>query len=171
MTTTLPEPIAANVALLTQGTALLERVTDGAYRACPPGRSAIGAQYRHILDHYNCFLAGVQDGIVDYDARDRDPLVETDRELAARLSRETIADLGCLPAGLDAPLQVHMAVSAHTDDGRAHPSTVGRELLFLVSHTVHHYAIIRLLLEDAGDRCDDDFGMAPSTLANRLAAR
>jgi hypothetical protein len=43
-------------------------------------------------------------------------------------------------------------------------SSLGRELHFLVSHTVHHYAIVRLLLENP-DAVDHAFGVAPSTLA------
>ena len=50
------------------------------------------------------------------------------------------------------------------------PSSVGRELQFLVSHTVHHYALIRLLLEDHGIYAGEEFGVAPSTLAHQRAA-
>ena len=46
-------------------------------------------------------------------------------------------------------------------------STVGRELAYLLSHTIHHYALIRLLAYDHGVRLDAEFGVAPSTLKHR----
>jgi hypothetical protein len=41
--------------------------------------------------------------------------------------------------------------------------------LLLLRHTVHHYAIVRLLLAERGVECDPDLGVAPSTLAYRQA--
>jgi hypothetical protein len=43
-------------------------------------------------------------------------------------------------------------------------STIRRELQFLLSHTVHHYALIAIILKIQGFDCDEDFGVAPSTL-------
>ena len=43
-------------------------------------------------------------------------------------------------------------------------STVYRELQFLVSHTIHHYAIIGTILRSRGFEPGMDFGVAPSTL-------
>jgi hypothetical protein len=40
-----------------------------------------------------------------------------------------------------------------------------------VSHTVHHYALVKLLLEDAGVDAGAEFGVAPSSLAYQAAAR
>lgn len=45
-----------------------------------------------------------------------------------------------------------------------HTSSVGRELQFLVNHTVHHFAMIRGICQRAGNELDPDFGMALSTL-------
>ena len=49
-------------------------------------------------------------------------------------------------------------------------STLGRELEFAVSHTIHHYALVRERLR--GVDFDPRFGVAPSTLEYwRTAAR
>jgi uncharacterized damage-inducible protein DinB len=42
-------------------------------------------------------------------------------------------------------------------------SSVGRELAFVVSHTIHHCAVIALLLRDLGVAVPPRFGYAPST--------
>lgn len=45
-------------------------------------------------------------------------------------------------------------------------STLGRELAFVLSHTIHHQAMIALLLEGLGRPvADERFGCAPSTPA------
>jgi hypothetical protein len=41
---------------------------------------------------------------------------------------------------------------------------VGRELQYLLSHTIHHYAIIGSILRAQGVEPGPDFGVAPSTL-------
>jgi len=44
------------------------------------------------------------------------------------------------------------------------PSSVKRELQFLVSHTLHHYALIALQLKQQDQPVQPGFGMAPSTV-------
>jgi hypothetical protein len=45
-------------------------------------------------------------------------------------------------------------------------------LQFLCSHTVHHFALIKLLLDGTGVDLAPEFGVAPSTLAyHRTALR
>jgi hypothetical protein len=43
-------------------------------------------------------------------------------------------------------------------------SSVGRELQYLVAHTVHHFALMAVALRTCGHRLPDEFGVAPSTL-------
>lgn len=164
-------PLEGNLLLLREGLDLLARLSDDAYAGHAPGRSAAGAQYRHILDHYDCLLGGLDSGFVDYDARQRDPEVERDRAAAADRTEEVMDRLRQLGrAQLALPLRVTLA-SLASGEGRTEPhaSTLGRELLFVLSHTVHHFAIMRLLLEDRGVACDPGFGVAPSTLAHQQA--
>lgn len=159
-----PDPLQTNVALLKQGLDLLDRVTDATYRDPSPGRSSVGAQYRHVLDHYRALLDGLAAGRIDYDARRRDPEVETARDVAARDTRRLIDGLSAL-AGRARATPVTVIASCSADHaGEPQASSLGRELHFLVSHTIHHYAIVRLLLDDP-DAVDHAFGVAPSTLA------
>lgn len=166
-----PTPLTGNLALLRQGLTLLTELPASLYAGTPRGRSAVGAQYRHVLDHYHSFLNGLPNGLVDYDARARDPLVETSPKAASHVTGEVMNALEHLsPPDFQQPLRVHLSAAPNEPSGAAHGSTVGRELLFLLSHTVHHYAIMRLLLEDLEWTCDPDFGTAPSTMAYRAAS-
>jgi len=168
----LEERLAAmNVLYLDQGVDLLLRLDDTPFSTSPEGlfRGGVGAQFRHCLDFYDCFLGGLAAGRVDYSARRRDPLVETSRERAVATARGLSARLLEIDAG-----EASRSLVVRSEDLSPRPgapdwsgSTVGRELQFLVSHTIHHYALIAAVLELQGHdarREFPEFGVAPSTL-------
>jgi len=166
---------AQNVAVLEQGLEVFERLggepADGRslaalYTAVPEGLtpSAAGGHFRHIHDYYRCFLNGLESARVDYDLRARDPRFETELPYAAAELRVTIARLSEI-IGRDDELVVKM--DEDHSPGAPDPwskSTVMRELRFLLSHTIHHYALIAMILKVQGFECGSGFGVAPSTL-------
>lgn len=160
-----------NLRCVEQALALLHRLSDDLYAAPGGGGAdcALGPQFRHILDHYGCLLRGARSGCIDYDARARDATLEVDRGAAIaafeRLVRElpTLADVG--PA---LRVRIHAGARAETDVG-AHPSSLPRELHFLLLHTIHHFAVIATALRARGLETEPGFGVAPSTLGWRRA--
>ncbi len=165
--------IRGNHHFLEQGIELLERLSPEVYGTpIRPGWAAVGSQFRHVLDHYRAFLLGSASGRIDYDARQRERLVETDPREAVTQAREFIATLERIhveDANRPVAVQMDSGGDQRVPDWR--PSTIGRELQFLVSHTVHHYALIKLLLEDVGIDAGADFGVAPSSLAYQAMTR
>jgi hypothetical protein len=160
--------IRDNISFLRQGVELLGRLTDEMYvnTVTPYFSSGVGKHIRHNLDHYESFLAGPATGKIDYDGRQRDLRVETDRRFAAEKMLSIISQLEALPTKkLDDPIGVKMnEVGEKSRQSPWSRSTVERELQFLLSHTVHHYALIAIILKIQGFACDEDFGVAPSTL-------
>jgi hypothetical protein len=163
-----------NVLLLQQGIELLGRLDVGQYTAVDPGtKSGLGGHFRHILDHYGCFLAGAERGVVDYEGRSRDPRVETILAEAVAKAGEIIAALEAWEGrNLTEPARVRLDGFTAEGENEWSLSSLERELQFLVSHTVHHYALIGYILKARGMKLDEDFGVAPSTLRyrRRLAA-
>jgi hypothetical protein len=164
---------ADNIACLEQVVALLQRIDDAAFVRSNADfhKSGFGPHLRHCLDHYEQFLAGLSSGRVDYDARTRDRRVETDRVFALQKIPQIIAGLGRIgPGHGDHPVKVKMDCGGeHAGAEQWTGSTVGRELQFLVSHTVHHYALIAFILRAGGVEPGADFGVAPSTLRHQQA--
>ena len=165
------EALQGNLLVLQQAVEVLRRMEDVIYAegGAAPGISPVGVHFRHIFDHYHAFLRGIASGEIDYDARDRQVPLERDRALAIATGLGFLADLGRLPPELAGrPVRVNVR-SVASDDGRPDwsDSTLKRELQFLVSHTVHHYALIKELLRRADFDAGDEFGVAPSTLAAR----
>jgi uncharacterized damage-inducible protein DinB len=153
--------IADNVQVLRQGLELLGRLDDLRYVSLNPPLFSygIGSHFRHCLDSFQCFLNGVMTGRIDYDERERDVLTDADRFRAMARIELTIERLEAL-AFADARhhLQSRQDSLYWTD------SSVRRELQFLLSHTIHHYALIALMLRLQGFEPPANFGVAPSTL-------
>jgi len=160
--------VADTLGCLEQGIALLRRVSPGQFIRPQADcfHSTLGGHFRHNLDHYSCFLDGLPAGRVDYDARTRDGLVETDPAYAAGRLEAVGSDLAALgQLDFNTPLLVRMDTGSEIPEGQAWaPSSVRRELQFLLSHTIHHYALIAVICHHLGLALDPVFGVAPSTL-------
>ena len=157
--------IRDNCDFLQQGIDLLERHSPESYVNADGQTfgSSIGSHMRHVLDHYNSLANGLSTGIVDYDARIRGTKVETDLSTGIAVARDLKSRLEGLEIALDRSVTV--VVSANTRDSDASSiSTIARELQFLASHTVHHYALIAISSRMQGINPPDTFGVAPSTL-------
>lgn len=163
MQATIDTLIRRNAGLLEQLETALAALSPATYTARPARRGgSIGAQTRHVLDHYDRLLAreGVQ---VDYAQRARDPETEQDAAIALARAAETRRALFRLPSS-DQSLAVRDSEDAPL---RGFTSSLARELAFVASHTVHHLALIALLAEWQGEAIPEHFGVAPSTLEHR----
>ena len=157
--------ITANIDALRQGREVLDRVNDNMYAHAAPGTNgiSIGRHMRHVLEFYECFFNGVSRGLIDYDSRSRSAVVQTDRSVAAQRTDDLLAKLQRMSAAqTELPVQV-----CGEDSGILLASTVGRELQALVSHTIHHFAMIGVALHVWGVAADPAFGFAPATLRYR----
>jgi len=167
--------VQSNVHSLRQALRLLGHMEDAIYTQSPPGFAPhrVGGHLRHILEFYECFLDGIESRYIDYDARKRDESIEASRRVAMARIRAIIERLENTPAiGGDSVLWVRMEDSR---DGLVSdpflPSSPGRELQVLSSHTIHHFALIAMTLTAHGASVDRDFGMAPSTLRYAASKR
>lgn len=133
-------------------------------------KGTIGGHVRHCLDHIRALALGVSGDVVEYDRRLRGTDIERDpiaaREEIRRL-RRAIADVAALP--LDQPLTVRVLPTQHGEPTDLR-STLGRELAFVLSHTIHHNATIKGMAVDLGVTLPGSFGYAPATLAHKSCA-
>jgi uncharacterized damage-inducible protein DinB len=144
---------------------LLARTSDDTYRARPAGdvSGSIGAHVRHVLDHVRVLADRRQQRTVTYDRRERDTAIERDRaDGIAALRRAS----GRLAASMDVPLDEMLTLEALVEHGQPPivvPTSLAREIVFALQHTIHHQAIIALLLQQAGIAAPARFGYAPAT--------
>ena len=161
-----------NLRFLRQAGDLLATIPAESYTLARPPvfRSGIGAHLRHCLDHYQSFLSGLASGRIDYDARNRDRTTEQSREAAAGVISSIIEGLNRLTTSdLARPVQSKVDCGGDNLEAMWTDSTAPRELQFLISHTVHHYALIGMILRLQDLDVPADFGIAPSTLRHEGA--
>jgi len=160
--------IEANIFFLDQAERLLVKVEDEQYGCSIDAfyGSTVGQHLRHCLDHYSSLLAGIASARIDYDHRERLAELESCTE-------EAIAEVSRIRTGLrglieeDVPVGVLVKMDCGGGEDGWQPSTLGRELQFLVSHTVHHFAMIGGMCSCLDVKMEEGFGVAPSTLKYR----
>ena len=164
----LPPAVVPLVGVLRQTAALLESLTDEQYARKPVGvvPSSIGGHVRHCLDHVEALLRGVGDGLLDYDRRERGTDVERSRTAALETIRRQERQLLDFPwPDGRSPLRLSVLLSPDAPPAVV-LSSLGRELAFALSHTIHHGALIAVMAKLLGVAVPADFGYAPSTLAH-----
>ena len=161
--------IETNVIALQEGAELLALLEENQYTQGykPAFQSTIGAHFRHLLEHYRCLLKHLSSGVVNYDCRERDQLLEQDAEYANQTIQELINALQQLSGDdFDRSLVMHDMQAS----GDVH-TNLHRELLFLQSHTAHHYAIIGAMTRAFGMQPDEDFGVAIATREHQKSVK
>ena len=162
---TFAPPVQPLARLLQQMRSMIERMDDETYVAPPPGRASggVGGHVRHCLDHVGALVNAMRSGVVEYDRRRRGTDVETCRLAAIGQIGELTERLAVLDSSmLDEPLLVETQI----DPAGAMiltRSSVCREVAFVISHTIHHNAIVAQLLAGRGVGLDARFGLAPAT--------
>lgn len=168
------ELIESVIEALQQGDALLSQIADTMYTRALPGafNATIGGHYRHCLDHFRSLLDAAGGGDLNYDHRERGTLIEQDRFAALNATRALLEGYRQLAAGvLNRSLQVTCKTSTAAAGSQTAPSTVGREIMYVVAHAVHHYALIAIMCGLQGVSTPAGFGVAPSTLKHQLELR
>lgn len=166
-----PELLTAAQDVLKQGLSLLSDLGDHSYSrmAGPPFGTSIGQHYRHVLEHFQCFLEGLETGEINYDARRRDRRLETEVKFA---SLTTCEILHALQHFTDQQIAQKCKATTSLAQGSAastFDSNAARELAYCVGHAVHHYAIIRIVANGIGVNVGSEFGFAASTLKHKAA--
>lgn len=155
--------------ILKQGVGLIEKIDDESYsqnvtETCKNG-GTVGGHFRHCLEFVNCFLGGIDAGSIDYSLRERNQKIETDRNFAIEELKKTIEILEnskSVEKIISKVLLVKPETAAAEDFWCE--SSIERELEFLNSHTIHHFALIGFKLHTRGFVLPEEFGVAPSTL-------
>lgn len=170
---TSPDPLFKIVTSALEDVKSYLQVIDPALYAQPLeilSSSTIGQHTRHIIEFYSCLIdqGTKENGVINYSARRRDYLIESRPDHA----NHTLTMLFKKLSGLDLLKTCLLDCSEHGQEGLVVQSTIGRELIYNIEHTVHHLAIIKIALKAVFPEFTfpQHFGVAPSTLRHRLEA-
>lgn len=160
--------IRFNVDVLHQGLQVLDA------QSAVPGSDYsghIGPHLRHVIEHYEALTQQVRRFSVDYDSRARDRAPEQDPQVARARIEGLQQQLQALDINaVSKPIAVHLRGGLAGEENFVSFSTLARELLFVASHAVHHYALIQMHCKAQGIVLGEDFGKAPATVRHARAA-
>lgn len=161
--------LAFNQALVEQALALVAAHTGS---GAPAYAGPVGSHLRHVIEHHEALLLPARPGLIDYDARPRDPALELSTTVATRRLQRLHRLLDDTPtARLPEPLRVRGQIGLDGTWEFESASCFGRELAFVASHAVHHFALLRAHLMQVGIALPAGFGIAPATRRHARGAR
>ncbi|MEM7180755.1 MAG: DinB family protein [Spirochaetota bacterium] len=105
--------------------------------------STLGKHFRHILNFYENLYQGFLTGVVCYDTRNRDSQIEEDPSYAKKQFTDYMVKLSVLPGQTTLQLEAKVEMDSEKTSLMTN-TTVEREILYVIEHTIHHMAIIKM---------------------------
>ncbi len=132
------------------------------------GGSSIGQHVRHILEFYICLSDSLDSGVVNYDARKRDCTLSECAKTALML----VEYLNTLFYDARTENRVLVNIIEYNGEVLSANSSFERELIYLIEHNIHHFAIINIAIKENFSHIaiPQGFGVAYSTIKHQEAA-
>jgi hypothetical protein len=142
---------------------LLRQLTNDEYTQQNPelSNATIGEHMRHIIELFGCLIENYENGVINYDDRKRDIILQTDKSEAISTLKKYLEELNKPNKSLSL---VHNCFSTF----ELLPTNYFRELIYNLEHSIHHQALIKVALQNLRHiKVSESFGIAPSTLEYR----
>ncbi|HEX6226769.1 MAG TPA: hypothetical protein VFZ52_20260 [Chryseolinea sp.] len=151
--------------ILSQLTDLVDQIRESDFvkPAETLSNSTVGQHMRHTLEFFLCFEHGFENGMINYDKRAHDKLIESDKFLAMA-AIERISDF--VKNLTDKPLKLEVGYDLEHETFVTIDTTATRELVYNIEHAVHHMAIMKIGVKEIASyvKLAPDFGIAASTV-------
>ncbi len=160
--------IQGNLEGIEQGIELLLAMTNEQYIHQPKPfiESSTGEHLRHILDLYRALMMTEKANVIDYDVRRRGALVESCRQTGLSELHQV---KGWLESLADDPVDRKIVICSEVllseKKVAQAETTLLRELIFVSSHTVHHYAMMSVTAKLCDFQAPLHMGLAPTTIS------
>lgn len=123
--------------------------------------ATIGEHTRHIIELFQCLIYQYETGVVNYDLRERNPVIQGNIAFAQQCITEILSHVSRPNCTLELQQQIDGTMLSL-------PTNFHRELLYNLEHCIHHQALIRVgIMQFESVVLDPNFGVARSTIAYR----
>lgn len=123
--------------------------------------SSIGEHTRHIIELFQCLENQYESGVINYDQRQRNILIQTNTDFA-------IEKIVAIQNNLDKENKNILLQQKIDGKEIQTESNYYRELLYNFEHSIHHQALIKVaILQYTTITIDENFGVARSTIEYR----
>lgn len=125
--------------------------------------SSIGKHGRHIIEFFQCLMKSTTEGTVNYDARIRYLRLEEDVQYSVDVLDKITAYL--LDNNFN-NMRISLVSEFGNDTQTTIPTNFNRELIYLIEHSIHHFALMRIGIQENFPHVNlpDCFGVAYSTI-------
>lgn len=148
---------------------LCERITPKDYSKSLEilSGSSLGQHIRHIVELYQAVKKSGISGEINYDNRERNPVIETSPQAAAIEIQHLLDFLEDIQQDKSLILSGDFSKDSYTS--LRINTSLFRELAYNLEHSIHHQALIKIGLIHLGllHLIDADFGLAPATIRYR----
>lgn len=162
---------SASIEILTQLKAAIVQLNDADFcqKVNILNNSTIGQHTRHTLEFFICLKNSLNSGAVNYDNREHDEVIETDKSLCIIVIDEICDYLSSIHN--NTPLELHANYNLSNNEIIVVASNLFRELAYNIEHAIHHMAIIKIGLKEVAPYVSipENFGVAISTLKHKKA--
>lgn len=126
--------------------------------------STIGQHVRHTLEFFIMLENGVRTGLINYDNRAHDKVVERDKQIALAVVKQIQAFV--TKQSDNVPIVLEIGYDLRKEDVTNVETNYLRELVYNIEHAVHHMAIIKIGIKEIAPYIilPRDFGVAASTI-------
>ncbi len=126
--------------------------------------STFGQHVRHTLEFFLCLYDAKNDGMVNYDNRKHDKILESDQKLAVSVIDSIQVFLEAQTE--DFPISFEANYSLEGDQSTKMPSSFNRELAYNIEHAIHHMALLKVAVNQSLTyiKLPEHFGVASSTV-------
>ena len=142
---------------------LLSQISDTDY-SCPChqlSNATIGEHTRHSIEMFQCLENQYEYGIVNYDIRKRDYLIQTNTDFAQKCILQILNQI----EKPNKSLQLQQIIDG---EELLIDTNYNRELLYNLEHCIHHQALIKVaVIQSETIKIDENFGVARSTIEYR----
>jgi hypothetical protein len=148
---------------LSENIELLRQLTNDEFTQKNPelSNATIGEHMRHIIELFGCLLENYDYGLINYDDRKRDILLQTDKDEAITIIEKYLLEL-------DKPNKPLSLTHNCFSPIELLQTNYFRELIYNLEHSIHHQALIKVALHSFPHiKIPSSFGVAPSTLEYR----
>ena len=143
------------------------RVPRDIYNTAQNNNSSIGAHMRHSLEFIQIIVEQAESGTIDYESRIRNTIYESDPEAAKIGFAKIIQQLTSLIDDMGANKVVEvMETPGFGIEKIPVASSLGREVLFGIQHSIHHFAVVKILAANNDIEFSKDFGVTSATQAH-----
>ena len=123
--------------------------------------STIGEHTRHIIELFQILINGYEYGKIDYDHRNRNIIIQEDKDIA-------LASISEIITSINKKNKILILNSLHSSKEIIIETNYYRELIYNLDHCIHHQAMIKFALISNGvENLNENFGVAKSTIIYR----